>query len=164
MSRPEALSGRTVALVAAASALAGAVLSALTPAWQVAIEPAQVLAGIVRYPPGNPFGLYELRLWTLWHQLLAPLLAAGVPERVLTIAVSGAVGALTFAALSVMALAHGAHPALPFATPFVLILLEPTLWGFSYPILLVGYGHTYGMAGLAWVLLICGLLGAGCRR
>src|SRR5262249_49152216 len=63
-----------------------------------------------------------------------------------------------------MALAHGAHPALAFATPFVLILLEPALWGFSYPILLVGFGHTYGMAGLAWMLLICGLLGAGCRR
>src|SRR5262245_15999281 len=122
MSRPKPASGRTVAAVAIASACAGALLGALTPSWHVAIEPAQVLAGIVRYPPGNPFGLYELRLWTLWHQLLAPMLAAGVPERVLTIAVSGAVGALTFAALSVMALAHGAHPALAFATPFVLVL------------------------------------------
>ena len=153
-----------VAAVAGASALAGALLGALSPAWQVALEPAQVLAGIVSYPPGNPFGLYELRLWTFWHQLLAPLLAAGVPERALTIAMSGVVGALSFAALALMALAHGAHPALAFATPFVLVLLEPALWGFSYPILLLGYGHTYGMAGLAWLVGICGLLGAGCRR
>ena len=161
---PETPSGRSVAAVAAASALAGAAIGALEPAWHVALEPAQVLSGIVHYPPGNPFGLYELRLWTLWHQLLAPLLAAGIPERALTIALSGAVGALTFAALAIMALAHGAHPGLAFATPFVLILLEPGLWGFNYPILLVGYGHTYGMAGLAWLLGICGLLGAGCRR
>ncbi|HTY16905.1 MAG TPA: hypothetical protein VMH82_04165 [Myxococcota bacterium] len=164
MSEPEPPPGATVAAVAAASALAGATMGALEPAWQVAIEPAQVLAGIVHYPAGNPFGLYELRLWTLWHQLLAPLLALGVPERALTVALSGVLGALAFAALALMALAHGAHPALAFATPFALVRLEPALWGFSYPILLVGYGHTYGMAGLAWLLLACALLGAGCRR
>ena len=41
------------------------------PEWQVPIESAQVLAGIVRYPPGNPFLIYHLKLWTMLHQMCA---------------------------------------------------------------------------------------------
>jgi hypothetical protein len=43
--------------VAFASALMGAAMGALEPAYHVAIEPAQVLAGLVSYPPDNPFYL-----------------------------------------------------------------------------------------------------------
>jgi hypothetical protein len=35
------------------------------PEWQVPVETAQVLAGIVRYPPDNPFLIYHLKLWTV---------------------------------------------------------------------------------------------------
>lgn len=52
--------GSTVALCAAL----GLVVGVSFPSFHVAIEPAQVLAGIVDYPPENPFGLYERRLWT----------------------------------------------------------------------------------------------------
>src|SRR6187455_1873083 len=48
------------------------------PEWQVAVETSQVVAGLVRYPAGNPFLLYHTKLWTLLHQLCAPLLVAGV--------------------------------------------------------------------------------------
>lgn len=54
-----------MARVALASALLGAAMSALTPSYHVAIEPAQVLAGLVPYPPDNPFYLYQRRLWTI---------------------------------------------------------------------------------------------------
>jgi ABC-type sugar transport system substrate-binding protein len=57
--------GTVVARVALASALLGAAMSALTPSYHVAIEPAQVLAGLVPYPPDNPFYLYQRRLWTI---------------------------------------------------------------------------------------------------
>jgi len=147
----------------AASALIGFALGVLFPAWQVAIEPAQVAAGIVAYPPDNPFALYETRVWNLWHQLLAPLLVAGVPERTLTFAVSGAVGAITFASMSCFAAAMGASPAWAVAAPLLTWFFNPMImrWGFHYPILLVGYGHTYGMVGIAWLALACGAIGLG---
>lgn len=138
-------------------------LGVLFPAWHVAIEPAQVAAGLVSYPDGNPYALYQTRVWNLWHQILAPLLAAGVPERTLTFVVSGAVGAITFASMSCFALAMGASAPLALAAPLVTWFFNPMVmrWGFNYPILLVGYGHTYGMVGIAWLALACGTLGLG---
>ena len=153
--------GRSVAAVLAASALAGFAMGALRPALQVALEPAQVLAGVVRYPDGNPFGLYQASLWTAWHQGLAPLLAAGVHERALSVAVSGLLGALAFAALAVFALAAGAAPWLACAVPFLVSTADPWNWGFHYPIFILSQGHTYGTAGLGWTLLVLGLFGAG---
>jgi hypothetical protein len=150
--------GRPLAGVLAASATLGFVVGLLFPAWHVAIEPAQVIAGIVEYPSANPFGLYETRLWTGWHQILAPLLAAGVPERVLTFLLSGLVAAISFSALTAFAYGLGADAELAIATPFVLGVLNPTSWEFWYPIILLGHGHTYGMAGLAWLVLACGVL------
>jgi hypothetical protein len=143
------------------SAACGFGLGILFPAWHVAIEPAQVLAGIVTYPDGNPFALYETRLWTGWHQVLTPLLAAGVPERSLTLLLSGLVAALVFVALTAFAHGFGADDRLALATPFVVGVLHPASWEFWYPILLLGHGHTYGMAGLSWLVLACGVLASG---
>ncbi|RIK93055.1 MAG: hypothetical protein DCC71_24190, partial [Proteobacteria bacterium] len=133
----------------------------LYPATHVAIEPAQLLAGLVAYPPDNPFGLYETRVWTALHQLLALPLLAGVGERALNEIVSGGVGALAFAALAAVARALGAPPAWAAIAPFLLWAHNPVGWGWGYPILLVGHPHTYGMAALAWVVLACGVLGSG---
>lgn len=144
-----------------ASAALGAALGLCFPTPQVAIEPAQVLAGLVHYPPDNPFGLYERRVWTIWHQLLAPLLAAGVPERISSFALSGLVGALSFAALAGFAWACGAPLLLSVASPLFLWMLDPIAWGFRYPILLFGSQHTYGMTGLAWMVLAVAVLAAG---
>jgi hypothetical protein len=144
-----------------ASALLGGAIGLCFPTAHVAIEPAQVLAGVVAYPPENPFGLYQQRVWTLWHPLLALPLAAGVSERALAFAMSGVVGALGFAAIAAFAWACGAPLLLAIASPLVLWLLDPIRWGFNYPILLLGAPHTYGMAGLAWALLAISMLGAG---
>ena len=46
--------------------------------WQVAVESAQVVAGLVHYPAGNPFYVYHTKLWTVLHQVLAVLLAAAI--------------------------------------------------------------------------------------
>ncbi len=152
---------RPIAGLLLLSAASGFALGVLFPAWHVAIEPSQVLAGLVHYPEGNPFALYETRLWTGWHQVLTPLLAAGVPERTLTLLLSGLIAALAFAALTAFAHGFGADDRLAFATPFVLGVLNPTSWEFWYPILLLGHGHTYGMAGLSWLALACGVLATG---
>jgi hypothetical protein len=161
MESAESPRGRDVAAVVAASALAGFAMGALRPALQVALEPAQVLAGVVRYPDGNPFGLYQASVWTVWHQLLAPFLAAGVPERALSVAISGLLGALAFVGMSLVALAVGAAPWLACGVPFLVSAADPSAWGFRYGIHLVGYAHTYGAAGLDWLLLVIGLFGVG---
>jgi hypothetical protein len=155
--------GTRIAPALATSALIGFALGLCFPAWHVAIEPAQVAAGLVSYPADNPYALYEMRVWNVWHQLLTPLLVAGVPERTLTFALSGVVGAINFAALCLFALAMGASPPLALAAPLLTWFFNPLVmqWGFNYPILLVGQGHTYGMVGLAWLALACGALGAG---
>jgi hypothetical protein len=152
---------RRIAAALVVSAATGVALGALFPAWHVAIEPAQLLAGLVEYPSDTPFRLYETRLWTAWHQLLAPLLLAGVPERALTIALSGAVTGIAFVAISAFGLACGAPPALAFAAPCLVCFYNLKLWNLRYPILVLGAGDTYGMVGLAWVLLACGVLGIG---
>ena len=41
------------------------------PDWQVAVETAQVVAGLVTYPADNIFFIYHTKLWTVLHQILA---------------------------------------------------------------------------------------------
>ncbi len=144
--------------VLAAAALAGFGMGICWPAWQVALEPAQVLAQIVRYPIATPFQLYETQVWNVWHQLLAPLLAAGCSERGLTVVLSGVVTALGFAAVAGFARALGANAALALAAPLLVVLNHAQQPGFSYPIHFFGLGHTYGMGGLYWLALACGAI------
>src|SRR5215211_5011040 len=68
--------------------------------WQVAVETAQVTAGLVSYPADNIFYIYHTRLWTVLHQLLAIGLRADVTEITLSLVVSGVEGMLTFQALA----------------------------------------------------------------
>jgi hypothetical protein len=154
------VTGSATAAVAGLAALGGFVVGALRPALHCAVEPAQVLAGRVAYPDGNPFHLYQVSVWTIWHQILAPWLAAGVPERTLSLVLSGVMGALAFAAIALFARVAGAAPWLAVAVPFLLVRADTQDWGLNYPIALVGQAHTYGMAGLSWLLLVVALLGA----
>jgi len=142
-------------------AVLGFAFGFLHPATQVAIEPAQVLTGIVSYPTDNAFWLYETRLWTVLHQLLALLLRAGVGERTLSQLLSGGAGALNFAALAAFARALGGGRFFAVIAGFLFWALHPVSWGWGYPILLVGHPHTYGTYGLAWAVLACSAIGAG---
>src|SRR5687767_12508587 len=72
------------------------------PDWQVAVETAQVVAGVVRYPEPTPFYIYHTQLWTVLHHVLALPLSAGVPELTLSLIVSGVVGMVTFQTLSMV--------------------------------------------------------------
>ena len=164
MSRADLPGRHELLAIAVTSAVAGFAMGALRPALHVAVEGAQVAAGIVAYADGNPFGLYQKSVWTLWHQLLAPFLAAGVHERTLCVVVSGLVGALPFVGLALLARAAGAPAWLACALPFVVVEANPAGWGFRYGIYLLGQGHTYGAAGLAWQLVTLGLFGVGAWR
>lgn len=150
-----------VAFVFWASAILGLGLALLRPAWQVAVEPGQVLAGIVQYPPDNPFYIYQVKTWTILHQISAALLYVGVSEISLSIFFNGVAGAMSVSALALWILALSDEPVFAIiAAPFIALILPDEL-GIRYPVLLMGSTHTYGMIGLMAVMLTIGLIAAG---
>jgi len=114
-------SDRDVALLLAVAGVLGFAAGLWHAEHQDAVETAQVLAGIVTYPPDNPVYVYDLKIWNLCVQGLALALRLGVPERVLSVAVSGLMGALSFQALTLCARAAGAGR-------WLAIVLPPGSW------------------------------------
>ena len=45
------------------------------PSWHIAVESAQVVAGLVRYPPENPFYIYHTKLWSLVIQIITTIVS-----------------------------------------------------------------------------------------
>jgi len=134
------------------------------PTWHVAVETAQVVAGLVHYPPGNPFYIYHVKLWTILHQVCAVLLLSGVSEISLSIALSGLLGMVSFQALAMIVFALSADVALSIAAPFVIFVSHVAEHGVVYVVSLMGTQHTYGSIGLSVIVLVAGLLGSGCYR
>jgi hypothetical protein len=134
------------------------------PNWQVAVETAQVMAGLVEYPPSNPFFIYHTKLWTILHQICALLLKAGVDETTLSRIVSGLLGMLAFQSLAMIVYALSRNAALSLGAALVVVFTRTAEYGVVYPIFLMGTTHTYGALGLSAAVLAAGLLGAGCSR
>lgn len=134
------------------------------PTWQVAVETAQVVAGLVTYPDGNPFYVYHTKLWTMFHQAGALLLLSGVSEIMLSKLISGLLAAVSFQALSMVVYAFTPDALLAIGAPFFVFYTRAAEHGSVYPISLLGTEHTYGVAGLSLAVLIIGLLGSGCYR
>src|SRR5262245_21322790 len=134
------------------------------PDWQVAVETAQVVAGIVSYPPDNPFYLYHLKLWTILHQIGALLLQAGLSEIALSKAVSGLLGMVSFQAIAMVVYALSRDALLAIGSVFLVAFTRTAEYGVIYPIYLMGTPHTYGVIGLSLIALIAGLAGAGWYR
>jgi hypothetical protein len=156
---------RRARLAALAAFALGTLYGVLCPTWQVAVEPAQVLAGLVHYPADNPNFLYQANTWTVLHQISALLLKAGASEVAVSVLVGAIVPGLAFAGLALWLTAL--LPATAEAVDFLVAVLAPFLalrsqeLGVHYPILIAGYEHTYGMAGMALVVLSIGLLANG---
>lgn len=134
------------------------------PDWQVAVETAQVAAGIVHYPPDNIFYIYHTKLWTALHQVLAVGLRAGASESTLSHAVSGIQGMLTFQALALVVYALSREVLLAIGAAALVFFTRSAEYGVVYPIFLLGTEHTYGVIGLSTAVLVTGLLGAGWYR
>src|ERR1700687_2410800 len=92
------------------------------PTWQVAVESAQVIAGLVSYPADNPFYIYHLKLWTALHEILAVLLRAGLSEITLSEIVSGVLGMVSLQALSMFVFAFSRDVVSAVGTAFVIFL------------------------------------------
>lgn len=132
------------------------------PTWQVAVEPAQVVAGLVSYPPGNTFYLYQTKLWTILHQINALFLLAGVSEITLSRAISGLLGMVGLQALAMVTYALGRDAMVAIGVPVFAVFTRATSNGSNYPIDIMGTQHTYGSLGLSMAVLITGLFGSGC--
>ena len=91
--------------------------------WHVNIETAQALSGTVQYPPENAFYYYHLKLWTLLTQVPALLLKLGADERILSLIMSGSLGAVSFVALSLCTFALCRNLALSILSPVFLLAL-----------------------------------------
>jgi hypothetical protein len=152
-------------VVLVASGVLGFRLGMVTfPTWHVAVETAQVVAGLVAYPPDNPFYIYHTKLWTILHQPLALLLRAGVSEMALSRALSGIAGMLAFQALALTVYALSRSVFLALGAPFLVLVARATDFGVVYPVVLMGSDHTYGIVGLSWCLLTLALFGTGFVR
>jgi hypothetical protein len=132
--------------------------------WQDVVEPAQVVAGLVAYPHSTPFFIYQTKLWTILHQVLAVLLRAGVSEITLSTAVSGLLGAVSFQALSMFVYAFARSPLLAIGAPLIIFFTRAAEFGVVYPIWLLGTSYTYGVIGLSVIVLAAALVGAGALR
>ncbi len=134
------------------------------PDWQVAVETAQVVAGLVTYPPDNIFYIYHTRLWTVLHQVLALALRAGVDEITLSLIISGVQGMLTFQALALFVYALSRDVLLAVGAAALIFFTRSAEYGTVYPLFLLGTEHTYGVIGLSTGVLVVALLGAGWYR
>jgi len=134
------------------------------PDWQVAVETAQVVAGVVDYPIETPFYTYHSQLWTVLHHVLAIPLKAGVSELTLSRLMSGVLGMVTFQALSMFVYALGRSVPLAVGAAALIVFTRSAEYGTAYPIFLLGTVHTYGAIGLSAAVLTVALLGAGCYR
>lgn len=139
----------------------------LTSGWQIAVESAQAVAGVVSYPADNPFYMYHVKSWTLLHQIPAALLACGWSEQVVSVLVACVPAVLGFQALAVLTYSFGRDRVVAALAP--VLLLAANVWqdcGAVYPIRLISnvYWATYGVTGTAYVLFTWALLGVGLRR
>jgi hypothetical protein len=134
------------------------------PDWQVAVETSQVVAGLVQYPDGNPFFIYHTKLWTILHQICAPLLLAGVSEIRLSLLISGLLGTVTFQALSMFIYAFSRDALLAIGAAVLIFVTRSAEYGAIYGVFLLGNENTYGILGLSFCVLAVSLIGAGWYR
>lgn len=132
--------------------------------WQVAVETAQVVAGLVEYPADNPFFIYHVKLWTILHQACALLLSVGVSEAVVSKLLSGLIGLVSFQALSLLAYALSRSIVFSLGSVLVVLVGGSADFGVVYPIFLLGTSHTYGALGLSYIVLAAAVVGSGRYR
>lgn len=133
------------------------------PMWQVAVEPAQIIAGLVQYPQQNPNYIYQAKLWTILHQIGALFLYIGISEKTLSYFIGGITGMISYQALALLVFCLSRDYLITTISPFMvhLMLNNNMLRGVNYPIMLMGSIHTYGMIGLSFILLVIALISVG---
>lgn len=153
-----------VHVMLAAGVLGAAVALTVPIPWPDALEPAQVLAGVVHYPPDAPVYLYSTTTWTMLHQAAGLLLAVGITERQLAMIVTTVSGILSFQALALTVWTFAEQRAIAIAAPLFIYFTNATNASVTYPVALIGSPATYGMIGINALLLTLALIAAGRYR
>ncbi|MBN1675451.1 MAG: hypothetical protein JXR37_30705 [Kiritimatiellae bacterium] len=162
---PDGPPGARGRLVLCASLAFGFLVAAFSGStWQDAVETAQAVSGAVGFPAGNPVYLYHRKVYSLLVQVATGLLSAGFSEKTVSFFFSGLQGAFSFAALSMCAFGICRRPIPALAAPFVSLASFAYAFGNGYPIFMLGVGMTYGVIGLALLLLGVALVGADMPR
>src|SRR5262245_45010060 len=98
----EASETRATCCVLLLSGFCGFLVGFAHTTWQWAAEQAQVIAGIVSYPPLSPIAIVDAKLWCLVPQIGSLLLWIGISELALSKILSGMLGLLSFQALAII--------------------------------------------------------------
>ncbi|ETR74699.1 MAG: hypothetical protein OMM_00030 [Candidatus Magnetoglobus multicellularis str. Araruama] len=140
------------------SAMWGGIVGMMHPHWQLAIEGGQVWAGLVDYPLDNPNFMYLNHAWTMVHQATGLLLYAGLPEKLLSLFISGLIGFVSCMAISGLMFYFSRSILFSTLFPVLYYLIEKQMHlGANYPIMLWDVPHTYGALSFSIVLLIVSL-------
>lgn len=131
--------------------------------WQHAVEGAQALSGVVQYPSPSPHYIYQLKAWTLLHQVPAFFLNLGFSEGFLSQILSGIMAMLSYQCLALSFFTFSGDKRFAVLFPFLLDSISFFNLGLPYPILLRSEIYTYGSIGLSWAFLAI-LLRANQRR
>ena len=126
--------------------------------WQNTVNNSQMVAGVVKYSEGHPWYACIMKTWTIWDQLGAVFLVLGGSERILSILISGLMGAVFFLAFSIFVYALCHNLILSVSFPFLMHFLDlDTDFGVTYPIQLLGSMHSHGILGQGFGFLIIAL-------
>lgn len=149
----------------------GFIIGYLHPNLQVGVEQGQVLSGIIPYDMNNPWYMYQAKLWNFWAQFSAFGLSLGVSEITLSLIVSGMAGMLFSIGVAIIGFVVSRQRMMALMLPFLVLLclgdgglLDRIQDGYGYPLMLVGFHHTYGMLGMSYMMLVVSIMLAGKHR
>jgi hypothetical protein len=141
------------------SGIIGLVVGISSSKWQLSIEPAQVLTGLVRLNPHDLGYLYDATAFSLSTHISALLLFvtnSEVATSIILCALIGIIIAQSIAMLFFLGMAR-LYPSL-FVTLLICLAysLKPGIYifghGIAYPIWLFGVEHTFGVVGLIFTV------------
>ncbi|MBN2591416.1 MAG: hypothetical protein JXA96_16240 [Sedimentisphaerales bacterium] len=144
--------------------LAGLCLGFSNATWQVAVETAQVISHIVKYPTDNPFYIYHRKAFTIINYITALLLKLIGSERIVTILISGFLGMVSFQAIGLLIFSINKNAWLAILGTILIYFANYVGKGVVYPVWMLGIQHTYGILGLSFIVLTIALISNTCYR
>lgn len=170
-SAPSAINNRHLLQTVVIAGMLGFVIGYLHPSLQVGVEQGQVLSGIIPYDVTNPWYMYQAKLWNFWAQFSAFGLSLGISEITLSLVISGIAGMLYSIAVAIIGFAVSRQRLIAILLPFLVLLclrdtglLDRIQDGYGYPLMLVGFHHTYGMLGMSYMVLVVSVMLIGKHR
>jgi hypothetical protein len=155
---------RPLLFVAVLSGLAGLCLGLSNATWQASVETGQALAGVVKYPPDNPFYMYHLKAFSIINHLSAALLLLLDSEIIVSFIISGLLGMVSFLAISILIFSICRNVYISVLGILFIFFLNYVGKGVQYPIDLLVRPGTFGILGLSFIVLVTALIAAKSYR